>query len=174
MILKKGVDGVMIDPFNQLDKNQSKMERDDQYLSEALKDIKRFDLLNGVCYNIIAHPKNPQYQRDEPLPAVRMYDLAGGAMWGNKVDSITIYDRPEFHKDKNSPQVRIHQIKTKRKRTGGQNGEYDLLLLWSQKRFCDPLTNEIPCDPIKATQIKFQEESGLLPQGGSLQDFEGF
>lgn len=158
LVLKKGVDGVMIDPFNQLDKNQKPYERDDQYLSETLKEIKRFALLNSVVYNIIIHPKNPTYEKDKPLPAVRMYDLAGGAMWGNKADSITIYDRPEFHKDKNSPLVKIHQIKTKRKRTGGQNGEFDLVLLWSKKRFADPITHETPCDPELAKRIKENKE----------------
>jgi hypothetical protein len=74
-------------------------------------------------------------------------------MWGNKADNITIYDRPEFHKDKNSPLVKIHQIKTKRKRTGGQNGEFDLILLWSKKRFADPHTEEVPCDPELAKRI---------------------
>ena len=153
LVLKKGVDGVMIDPFNQLDKNQKPYERDDQYLSETLKDIKRFALLNAVCYNIVAHPKNPIYSNGKELQPVAIYDLAGGAMWGNKCDQITIYHRPRFHEDKNSPEVKIHQIKTKRKRTGGQNGECDLLLLWSQKRFCDPITHEIPCDPILAKKI---------------------
>lgn len=166
LVLKKGVDGVMIDPFNQLDKNQKPYERDDQYLSETLKEMKRFALLNSVVYNIIIHPKNPTYEKDKPLPAVRMYDLAGGAMWGNKADSITIYDRPEFHKDKNSPLVKIHQIKTKRKRTGGQNGEFDLMLLWSKKRFADPITHETPCDPELAKKIKEHEAYYKKPDSG--------
>src|SRR5712692_563022 len=59
LVLKKGIDGVMIDPFNQLDHLQKPYQREDQYLSEILKDIKRFALLNNVCYNIVAHPKNP-------------------------------------------------------------------------------------------------------------------
>jgi len=159
LVLKKGVDGVVIDPFNQLDKNQKPYERDDQYLSETLKDIKRFALLNAVCYNIVTHPKNPTYEKNKALPPVGMYDLHGGSMWGNKADSITIYHRPRFHEDKNSPEVEIHQIKTKRKRTGGQNGEFNLTLLWSQKRFCDPVTNEIPCDPQIAFNKKQENKS---------------
>lgn len=166
LVLKKGVDGVMIDPFNQLDKNQKPYERDDQYLSETLKEIKRFALLNAVVYNIIIHPKNPTYEKDKPLPAVRMYDLAGGAMWGNKADNITIYDRPDFHKDKNSPNVKIHQIKVKRKRTGGQNGEFDLTLLWSKKRFADPITHETPCDPELAKKVKEHEAYYKKPDSG--------
>ena len=75
LVLKKGVDGVMIDPFNQLDHIQKPYQREDQYLSEIFKDLKRFALLNNVCYNIIAHPKNPTYAQDKSLPIVDMYDI---------------------------------------------------------------------------------------------------
>jgi twinkle protein len=147
LILKKGVDGVMIDPFNQLDSNQKAYQREDQYLSEVLKDVKRFALLNHVVYTIIAHPKNPNHQSGQPLPIVDVYDIAGGAMWGNKCDQIISYYRPNFHENKNSPEVKVFVQKLKRKRTGGQLGDCDLTLLWAKKRYCNPLTGETPCDP---------------------------
>ncbi len=150
LILKKGLDGVMIDPFNQLDHVQNKFQREDQYLSEQLKNIKRFALLNSVSYNIITHPVKPQREPNKALPVVDMYDISGGAMWGNKVDQILSYYRPQYHVDKNSPEVEIHIQKTKRKRTGGQCGHFDLRMNWSKKRFSDPHTGESPCDPIAA------------------------
>ena len=113
---------MLIDPFNQLDKTQKPYERDDQYLSLVLKDVKRFALLNGVSYNIIAHPKNPSYKDGKELPVVDMYDLHGGAMWGNKSDNIIIYHRPKFHENPSDPMVEIHVRKVKRKRTGGKHG----------------------------------------------------
>lgn len=148
LILKKGVDGVMIDPFNQLDSNQKAYQREDQYLSEILKDVKRFALLNNVVYAIIAHPKNPHHTPGQPLPIVDMYDIAGGAMWGNKSDQILSYYRPNFHENKNSPEVTVYIQKLKRKRTGGQLGQLDLVLIWSKKRYANPVTGEIPCDPL--------------------------
>lgn len=147
LVLKKGVDGVLIDPFNQLDHLQKPYQREDQYLSEILKDIKRFALLNNVVYNIIAHPKNPTYQEAKQLPVADMYDIAGGAMWGNKTDQILSYHRPRFHEDKNSPEVQVYVQKVKRKRTGGKLGDFPLTLLWSKKRYCNPLNHETPCDP---------------------------
>ncbi len=146
LILKKGLDGVMIDPFNQLDSMQKAYQREDQYLSSILKDIKRFALLNGICYNIIAHPKSPSYKEDRSLPVADMYDLAGGAMWGNKIDNILSYYRPRFHEDKNSKEVEIWIQKIKRKRTGGQLGHCDLVLDWKTKRFCHPVTGQDYCD----------------------------
>jgi len=153
LILRKGIDGVMIDPFNQLDKNQKAYERDDQYLSGVLKDIKRFALVNHVCYNIVTHPKNPTYEKDKALPVCGMYDIAGGAMWGNKSDQILSYHRPEFHNNPNSKEVMVRVLKVKRKRTGGQLGDVDLFLDWEKKRFTDPVNGEMPCDP-KAAELK--------------------
>lgn len=154
LVLKKGIDGVLVDPFNQLDHLQKPYQREDQYLSEILKDIKRFALLNNISYNIIAHPKNPSYQQDKSLPIVDTYDIAGGAMWANKCDNILSYYRPNFHIDKNSPEVDVYVQKVKRKRTGGQLGHFALSLIWSQKRYANS-AQQIPCDPKRA---KFYEE----------------
>ena len=162
LILKKGVDGVLIDPFNQLDKTQKAYERDDQYISNTLKDVKRFALLNAVSYNIIMHPKSPTYNQDKSLPPADMYDIAGGAMTGNKSDQIISYYRPNFHIDKNDANVDIILQKVKRKRTGGSLGTFSIRLNWKTKRYED-IFGSVFCDPKKAEQKKFQEQNGLLP-----------
>lgn len=154
LVLKKGVDGVVVDPFNQLDHNQKAYQREDQYLSEVLKDMKRFALLNNVTYNIVAHPKNPKYEQDKSLPIVDMYDLYGGSMWGNKADHIISYHRPNWHIDKSSPEVQVHIQKVKRKRTGGKQGSVDMILVWSQKRFVEAMHQEPACNPARAKGFK--------------------
>jgi len=154
LILKKGIDGVLIDPWNQLDHNQNKFQREDMYLSECFKNIKRFALMNYVSYNIIAHPKNPTYNQDRSLPIADMYDLSGGSMWANKMDNIMSYHRPRYHEDKNSPEAQVWTQKIKRKRTGGEPGGTDLTLVWSQKRFCEVPSNLMPCDPVLAERKK--------------------
>lgn len=158
LILKKGVDGVVIDPFNQLDHNQKAYQREDQYLSEIFKDIKRFALLNNVTYNIVAHPKTPKYEQDKSLPVVDMYDLYGGSMWGNKADHILSYHRPRWHEDKNSPEVQIHIQKVKRKRTGGKQGTVEMVLVWSQKRYYETGEERPWCTPERATSFKSVNE----------------
>lgn len=163
LILKKGIDGVLIDPWNQLDHNLSKFQREDQYLSECFKDIKRFALLNHISYNIIAHPKNPTYNQDRSLPVADMYDLSGGSMWANKMDNIMSYHRPRYHEDKNSPEAQVWTQKIKRKRTGGEPGSVDLFLIWHIKRFSEQLNDKTPCDPIVAEELKKEnKEKGIV------------
>lgn len=173
LVLKKGIDGVMIDPFNQLDHNQKPYQREDQYLMEIFKDIKRFALLNCISYNIVAHPKNPIYGSDKSLPIVDMYDIAGGAAWGNKMDNIISYYRPNFHVDKNDPNVQIYIQKLKRKRTGGKLGDFPLVLMWQEKRYAEPLLGHRPCDPNLANQKKItgtQQTLGWQPVSDSTED----
>ena len=151
LVLKKGVDGVLIDPWNQLDHLQKPYQREDQYLSEQLKDVKRFALLNSVVYNIVAHPVKQQREADKSLPPVDMYDISGGAMWANKSDSIISYYRPNHHIKKTSPEVKIYVQKIKRRRTGGKPGDFDMLMNWDIRRFVDPL-NMVPfCDPKRSS-----------------------
>ncbi len=176
LVLKKGVDGVMIDPFNQLDHLQRPYQREDQYLSEILKDIKRFALLNNVCYTIVAHPKNPTYLQDKSLPIVDMYDIAGGAMWGNKADNILSYYRPNFHINKNSPEVDVYVQKIKRKRTGGQLGHFSLTLNWSRKRYTNS-SGQMPCDPWRAKYFEEKAKEDFIQkplEGFSPMDVEDF
>lgn len=165
LVLKKGVDGVLIDPFNQLEDTRHSYQRTDEYLSEVLRDIKRFALLNKVCYNIIAHPKNPTYQDGKMLPVVDVYDIAGGAMWANKSDQIISYHRPRFHEDKNSPEVEIYLQKVKRKRTGGKLGHFPMKLVWGKKRYAEDITERMPCDPVFAEAEKKRGKIGATQSG---------
>ena len=162
LVMKKGVDGVMIDPFNQLDHVQKPYQREDQYLSDILKDVKRFALLNHVSYNIIAHPSKPVRDSDRSIPPVDMYDVHGGSMWANKMDCIISYHRPNHHVDKASPEVEVYVQKQKRKRTGGNTGNFSLRMIWSKKRFCDPLTGNMPCDPKEVNKKDVDELSQIF------------
>lgn len=163
LVLKKGIDGVLVDPFNQLDHIQKTFQREDQYISEVLKDIKRFALLNNIVYNIIAHPKNPSHQEGRVLPVVDMYDIHGGSMWGNKVDGLLSYHRPRFHEDKNSPEVEIHIQKVKRKRTGGKHGSFPMKLIWGRKRFAED-SGRMPCDP-QLAKMQGSQQPVVMPSG---------
>lgn len=164
LVLKKGVDGVLIDPFNQLDHIQKPYQREDQYLSEILKDIKRFALLNSVSYNIVAHPVKQQRNADKSLPPVDLYDISGGAMWANKSDNVISYYRPNHHENKTSPEVTVYIQKVKRIRTGGKCGDFNISMNWATKRFVDPITQL----PFCGTNQKIKKVNESLPENYRL------
>jgi len=152
LILRHGIDGVLIDPWNQLDHIID--NREDLYLSKALKDIKKFCLINNITYNIIAHPKTVAPNKDGQLPKIEVFHIAGGQMWRNKIDNILGVGRPNWGNDNLSTLTRIETHKIKRRRTGGSIGECDFDYLLSQSRYCETLTQKVVCDQKRAAEYK--------------------
>ena len=122
LIIKHGIHGVLIDPFNQLDSDNMGI-REDLYISKTLKKIKRFALEHGLFYNIIVHPKGMTPNSDGSKPVPTSYSISGGAMWANKTDNIIIVHRPNWETNKEDGLTQIITEKIKRKRTGGSLGE---------------------------------------------------
>lgn len=57
LIIKYKIDGVVIDPFNQLYHDRKGITREDFYLEELLSDFTRFAEQNNIFFLIVAHPK---------------------------------------------------------------------------------------------------------------------
>lgn len=168
LILRHGIDGVLIDPWNQLDHIID--SRDDLYLSKALKDIKRFAIINDISYNIIAHPKTIAPNKDNELPPIKVWHIAGGVMWNNKCDQIVSVERPEWYTNKSSGWTRLETHKVKRRRTGGSLGESDFDYMLQQSRYCERGSDKIVCDPIRA--LEYKNNKDLI--NNAFSDFEGF
>jgi twinkle protein len=167
LILRHGVDGVLIDPWNQLDHIID--NREDLYLSKAFKEIKKFSLLNNISYNIIAHPKTTTPNKDGELPKIEVWHIAGGQMWRNKMDNIISVERPDWNRDKTSGWTRIETHKIKRRRTGGMLGECDFDYLVRQSRYTEKNSDVIICDPKRALKYK---EGKLNTQAATTQTIE--
>lgn len=162
LILRHGIDGVLIDPWNQLDHIID--SREDLYLSKAHKEIKKFALLNNISYNIIAHPKGVPPNKDGELPEAQVWHIAGGPMWNNKMDNILMVDRPAWHQDKTSGWTKIKTLKIKRRRTGGSLGEADFDYTLKTSRYSEKGSGKVICDQKRAAQYI----QGLLPKEQSV------
>lgn len=165
LILRHGIDGFLIDPWNQLDHIID--NREDLYLSKALKEIKKFALVNNVSYNIIAHPKTVAPNKDNELPEIQVWHIAGGVMWNNKCDQIISVERPEWYTNKMSGWVKVKTHKVKRRRTGGSLGDCDFDFLLSQSRYCDRVSRLVVCDP---SLVKREEQTTRMIE--DIQDYD--
>lgn len=123
-IIKKGVDGCVIDPFNQLSNHWEKFSGKDTYLEKYLNTFKQFAKQNNIYFTIIAHPKTPG--RDMKNEAPDVFDLAGGAMWNNKADNILCYHRPNHHVDKTDPSCVIISQKIRFQQIVGIPGQVEM------------------------------------------------
>jgi len=79
LIIKEKVDGVAIDPFNQLANDYGKSGRSDKYLETFLGGMSRFAQNNEVYLTIIAHPHKLQKQADGNYPCPDVFDISDGA-----------------------------------------------------------------------------------------------
>jgi hypothetical protein len=136
LIIKEKVDGCIIDPFNQMDNDiHTTGGRDDQYLSQVLGDFARFATMNNVYFFILSHPKGGGKKTNgDNYPCPDVYDLAGGAMWNNKMWNILIYHRPMFYSTPQDPTCELHFKKIKRKEVG-KRGFIQFEYKYQKRRF---------------------------------------
>ena len=122
MIIKNKIDGVVVDPFNQLYHDYS--ERDDKYLSKILTEFKRFALLNQVYFVVIAHPAGGAISIDELGNYKMPYytRISGGMMWGNKCDNVLAYNRPFYRTDPSNTECHFASQKIKKQSRNGIPG----------------------------------------------------
>lgn len=134
LIVKERVDGIDIDPFNQMAHDYGK-GRTDQYLETFLGDFARFVQINNVYGLIVAHPNKGHKDQSGNYPCPDVFDLAGGAMWNNKMDNILIYHRPFFQTDPSNPTCEFHSKKIRRQKSVGKRGFFLFEMLFAKRRF---------------------------------------
>ena len=120
LIEEKKINGTLIDPFNQI--ISPTYERDDQFLSKFLTVRKTFAIKNDLCDVICTHPKNMYKNKDGEYDVPDAYDIAGGAMWINKIDNLLSVHRPNYVKSPQDSTVEIHVKKIKKQKLVGIPG----------------------------------------------------
>ena len=84
---EQGYDGVLIDPFKNIEQNIK--VRDDIFLEQLFARFKDLAVKNNIVMNWIAHPKaNVTRIQDGQLMPCDQYMLNGGAAWNNSMDGI--------------------------------------------------------------------------------------
>lgn len=102
----EGINGLVIDPWNELDHTRPDGVTETQHISSSLTDIRRWARRNQIHTWIVAHPRNTQYSGQAPKPP-GMYDISGSATWHDKSDIGLM-----VHRDKLKPgPVEVHVLK---------------------------------------------------------------
>ena len=136
LIVKHGVERVIIDPFNQMSNDYAKGGgRSDKYLETFLSDCTRFARKNNVYFDIVVHPHKMRKGDDGNYPCPEVFDLADGAMWNNKADNILIYHRPFAQTAPESPICEFHSKKIRRQKIVGIKGFFEFQLQRNTRRF---------------------------------------
>lgn len=164
LIVKEGIDGCDIDPFNQMSNNYQGFAGRDKYLEWVLTDFARFAILNDVYFWIIAHPIKLQKGGDGNYPCPEVFDVADGSMWNNKMDNILVYHRPLAQTDIQNPTCEFHSKKIRRQKTVGKKGSSIFQMYFSKRRFTftggDPLEKEISK---RGLNFEYKQQSAFEP-----------
>ena len=116
LVFRKGIKGLVIDPWNELSHARPSNLSETEYVSESLTKIRRFARTHGVHIWLVAHPTKLPKQNDGKYPVPTPYDVSGSAHWRNKADNcLAIWrDLSEPH----SREVQVHVQKIRFKEVG--------------------------------------------------------
>jgi len=113
--MKEGkYDSLIIDPWNELDYEAGKGERETDYIGKSLSSLRRFGRRNDMAIFVLVHPAKMYKKPGSKVYDVpTMYDLAGSAHWYNKADNgVCVY------RDFEAETVQLHIQKIKNKPHG--------------------------------------------------------
>jgi len=120
-----GVDMFIIDPFNCLEREWEYSKRDDRYVGEFLDTYKDFVKHTNTCGVVVMHPNATVKMKKDSVDfeCPNTYNLAGGAMWYNKLDNLIFIHRPHFISDPQDSSVMVRHSKIKKRQIVGLGGD---------------------------------------------------
>ncbi|CAK7357360.1 unnamed protein product [Dovyalis caffra] len=89
-VLRHGVRGLVIDPYNELDHQRPPSMTETEYVSQMLTLVKRFAQHHACHVWFVAHPKQLQNWAGQPP---NLYDISGSAHFVNKCDNGIVIHR---------------------------------------------------------------------------------
>ena len=96
-ILRYGVRGAVIDPYNFISRD-NRNQPETEWISDMLTKVKAFAMGHGVHIWFVAHPTKLQRGTDGKIPVPGGYDISGSAAWFAKADcGVTV------HREKDNP-----------------------------------------------------------------------
>ncbi len=142
--LRRGIKGLVIDPWNELDHKQPSNQTQTQYISSSLRKIRRFSKSFNIHTFIIVHPTKLTKDKEGNYPVPTLYDADGSAAWRNKCDAGIVLWR-NYANDLAPIDVLIQKI---RWRWAGRLGKAQLWFdRWSGRYGEQPFVWSLPDEP---------------------------
>lgn len=120
-VMRHGVRGAIIDPYNYIEKSRDVSETD--WVSDVLTRLRVFAQAHGIHLWFVAHPTKMMRDSSGKVPPPKGYDISGSAAWFAKADCGLTVHRPN---PSGSMMSEIHIWKCRFSWVGKQ-GETELL-----------------------------------------------
>jgi len=134
LVYRRGIRGLVIDPWNEVDHSRPDSMSETEYISSCLTKIRRFARNHHCHVWVVAHPvKIFREKESKTIPVPTPYHISGSAHWYNKADNcITIWRDRDPKNESFETQIHIQKIRRKRL---GQVGVTKLRYEYSTGRY---------------------------------------
>jgi twinkle protein len=113
LVFRKGIKGLVIDPWNELDHSRSGGVTETEHISQALTKIRQFARSHSVHVWVVAHPAKLYKDGEGRYPVPTPYDVSGSSHWNNKADNAITVWRNRGGKDEEVADIHIQKIRFK-------------------------------------------------------------
>lgn len=117
LVLRNGVRGLVIDPWNEIEHSRPTAMSETEYIGAVLSEVRRFARAHGLHVFLVAHPTKLRKDDSGNYPVPTPYDISGSANWRNKADNCISIWRDLSGNDA-SKMVDIHIQKIRHKTVG--------------------------------------------------------
>lgn len=107
---KRPVDGVIIDPWNELEGSRPEKMSETDFIGICLKRCRMFARKHDIWFAIVAHPTKMRQDPKGAYPIPTLYDISGSAHWYNKADNGIVVHRDFVEK---TTRIIVQKIKFK-------------------------------------------------------------
>lgn len=113
LVFRKGIKGLVIDPWNELDHSRPNNQTETEYISSVLTKIRQFARNYHVHVWLVAHPAKLYKDKDGKYPVPTPYDISGSAHYRNKADNAITVWRNVGHDDQAVTDIHVQKIRFK-------------------------------------------------------------
>ena len=113
LVYRKGMKGMVIDPWNELDHSRPANQTETEYISSVLTKLRQFARNYDVHVWLVAHPAKLYKDKDGKYPVPTPYDISGSAHYRNKADNAITVWRNVGHDDQTVADVHVQKIRFK-------------------------------------------------------------
>lgn len=113
LVYRRGMKGLVIDPWNELDHSRPGNQTETEYVSATLTKLRQFARNFDVHVWLVAHPAKLYKDKDGKYPVPTPYDISGSAHYRNKADNAVTVWRNVGHDDQSVADIHIQKIRFK-------------------------------------------------------------
>lgn len=111
LVHRFGINGVVIDPWNELEHMRPDGQSETEYTGACLKRLRQFARRCNIHLWLVAHPTKMYRNKNGEYPVPTLYDISGSAHFRNKADNGIVLWRDLHEPGKRAVEIHVQKIR---------------------------------------------------------------